>query len=267
MLPSIHLINRDVPVYGLLMAVGGVLGWLLSIWRAQRHQPELSRESVTRFYLIFVAGALIGAKVYSLVLVWPSLVSNISLLWTDTQLFLQMYVYGGMVFYGGLIGGGICVAVLLLARKTTFSSLETVFLPAVPLVHGIGRIGCFCAGCCYGMPTDSPIGVVYPAGGLAPAGVPLIPVQLFEAAGDFVLCLLLCLPLYHRYGRRLAVYLLGYGCLRFTTECFRGDAARGLAGPLSGAQWISLACIAAGLCITAVLCARALSARRKLPAR
>ena len=170
-------------------------------------------------------------------------------------------------FYGGLIGGGICVAVLLLARKTTFSSLETVFLPAVPLVHGIGRIGCFCAGCCYGMPTDSPIGVVYPAGGLAPAGVPLIPVQLFEAAGDFVLCLLLCLPLYHRYGRRLAVYLLGYGCLRFTTECFRGDAARGLAGPLSGAQWISLACIAAGLCITAVLCARALSARRKLPAR
>lgn len=207
MLPYIHLINRDVPVYGLLMAVGGVLGWLLSLHRAQRHAPELPRESVTRFYLIFLAGALIGAKVYALILVWSSLKRNFSLLWTNPQLFLQMYLYGGMVFYGGLISGALCVAGLLLSRSVRFSQLETVYLLCVPLVHGIGRIGCFCAGCCYGVPTDSILGVVYPAGGAAPSGIPLMPVQLFESAGDFVLCAVLCLPFYRQPGRRLAVYL------------------------------------------------------------
>ena len=85
MLPYIHLINRDVPVYGLLMAAGGALGWLISVHRAQRYAPQLSREAVTRVYLIFVAGALIGAKVYSLILVWPALTANISLLWNNPQ--------------------------------------------------------------------------------------------------------------------------------------------------------------------------------------
>lgn len=261
MLPYIHLINRDVPVYGLLMAVGGVLGWRLSLHRAHRHAPELPRESVTRFYLVFLAGALIGAKVYALILVWPSLKRNFSLLWTNPQLFLQMYLYGGMVFYGGLIGGALCVAGLLLSRSVRFSQLETVYLPCVPLVHGIGRIGCFCAGCCYGVPTDSILGVVYPAGGAAPSGIPLMPVQLFESAGDFFLCAVLCLPFYRQPGRRLATYLLGYGCLRFATECFRGDAVRGLAGPLSVAQWISIACITAGGITTLVLGFRALQRR------
>ena len=262
MLPYIHFINRDVPVYGLLMAAGGALGWLLSLYRARNHVPQLSRESVTRFYLIFAAGALIGAKVYSIILVWPSLKTDISLLWTDIQLFLQMYVYGGMVFYGGVIGGALCAAGLLLSRRASFSQLETVYLPAVPLVHGIGRIGCFCAGCCYGVPAAGVAGVVYPAGGLAPAGIPLVPVQLFEAVGDFVLCAVLCLPCYRQPGGRLAVYLMGYGCLRFATECFRGDAARGLAGPLSAAQWISIVCMAAGAVIAISLCWQAVIRRR-----
>lgn len=249
MLPYIHLINRDVPVYGLLMALGGTVGWLLSLHRAHRYAPQFPHESVNRCYLIFVAGALIGAKVYSLILVWPQLTANIALMWINPQLFLQMFVYGGMVFYGGLIGGILCVVGLLVSHKADFVQLETVFLPVVPLVQGIGRIGCFCAGCCYGAPTDSFLGVIYPAGGLAPGGIPLVPIQLFEAAGDCILCALLWLPIYRQPGQRLIAYLWGYGCLRFTTECFRGDAARGLAGPLSGAQWISMICIAAGIII------------------
>ena len=162
MLPYVHLINRDVPVYGLLMALGGLLGWLLCQHRAQRFAPQLPRESVTRFYLLFLAGALIGAKVYSLILVWPSLMENRTLLWTNPPLFLQMYIYGGMVFYGGLIGGILCAAGLLLSGRIRFPQLEVVYLPVIPLVHGIGRIGCFCAGCCYGIPTDGFWGVTYP---------------------------------------------------------------------------------------------------------
>lgn len=249
MLPYIHIIRRDVPVYGLLMMIGAALGWLLCMHRARRVASFIPRETVTRIYLLFGAGALIGAKIYSLALVWPYLVADLPHFWENPQLFLEKYVYGGLVFYGGLIGGLLCVAYLLITRKASFSFLESVYLPAVPLVHGIGRIGCFCAGCCYGVPTDSWFGVCYPAGGLAPAGIPLVPIQLFEAAGDMALCGVLCLPLYRKTGLRFSVYLLLYGCLRFVTECFRADTARGIIGPLSGAQWISLACIAAGVVI------------------
>lgn len=261
MLPYIHIIRRDVPVYGLLMMIGAALGWLLCMHRARRVASFIPRKTVTRIYLLFGAGALIGAKIYSLALVWPYLAADLPYFWRDPQLFLEQYVYGGLVFYGGLIGGFLCVAYLLIARKATFSFLESVFLPAVPLVHGIGRVGCFCAGCCYGAPTDSWFGVCYPAGGLAPSGVPLVPVQLFEAAGDLVICGVLCLPLYRRAGQRLSAYLLLYGFLRFVTECFRGDAVRGIAGPLSGAQWISLVCIAVGLLINVWLLACALHRR------
>lgn len=257
MLPYIHIGFRDYPVYGLLMAVGAVLGWLLCRSRARLAVPAMKPEQVTRIYLLFGAGALIGAKLYSLALVWPWLVQDLPHFREDPRLFLQHYLYGGLVFYGGLIGGFLCLAWVLAARRARFAQLETVFLPAVPLVHAIGRAGCFCAGCCYGRPTDSWLGVCYPEGGLAPAGIPLVPVQLMESAGDLVLFGLLLLPFYRTPGRRLALYLLGYGALRFTTECFRGDAARGLAGPLSGAQWISLVCLAAGLVLTVVLCLRA----------
>lgn len=253
MLPYIHIIRRDVPVYGLMMMIGAALGWMLCVHRARRVAPFMSRECVTRICIFFGAGALIGAKVYSLLLVWPYFVRDLPHFWENPQLFLERYVYGGLVFYGGLIGGFVCVAYLLISHKASFATLELVYLPAVPLVHGIGRIGCFCAGCCYGVPTESGFGVCYPEGGLAPSGVPLVPVQLFEAAGDLLLCGILCLPLYRQTGRRLSVYLICYGCLRFGIECFRGDAVRGFVGRLSGAQWISLICVVTGVLINALL--------------
>lgn len=246
MLPYIRIVYREVPVYGLCMMLGAALGWALSRLRAARPPAFLSPQTVDRCFLWIGGWALVGAKLYSLVLVWHSLVADLPLLAENLPLFLQKYLYGGMVFYGGLLGVFAAVGWLLRRHKITFSQLEWIFLPALPLVHALGRVGCFYAGCCYGRVTDSFWGVRYPPGGLAPAGVPLFPVQLWEAGGDLLLLGLLLLPLYHRPGQRMSAYLIGYGILRFFLEFFRGDPARGLAGALSSAQWISLGCLAAG---------------------
>lgn len=84
---------------------------------------------------------------------------------------------------------------------------------------------------------------------LAPNGVALVPVQLYEAAG----CLLLFLLL-DRLARRgwsggqlLPVYLSLYGAFRFLLEFLRGDGARGFWGPLSTSQWVALATLAVAL--------------------
>ena len=98
---------------------------------------------------------------------------------------------------------------------------------AQPLFHAFGRVGCFLAGCCYGIPAPAGwLGVTFPASAVeAPSGMPLLPVQLYEAAG----CVLLCLLLDHLTDRGwpgdrlLALYLALYGAWRFCIEFARAD--------------------------------------------
>ena len=104
MLPYIRIVCRQVPVYGLCMMLGAALGWALCRLRAARPPSALSPGTVDRCFLWIGGWALVGAKMYSLVLVWHSLVADLPLLAQNPTLFLQKYLYGGMVFYGGLLG-------------------------------------------------------------------------------------------------------------------------------------------------------------------
>jgi phosphatidylglycerol:prolipoprotein diacylglycerol transferase len=125
-------------------------------------------------------------------------------------------------------------------------------------------VGCFLAGCCYGRPTHSALGVVFPdpetpAGHLCRIGGPIHPVQLYEAAGLLGIAALL-VALAPRLARRPAgtlflVYLVAYALLRLVTEHFRGDVVeRGvLAFGLSTSQTIALAMVAAGLALAWLL--------------
>lgn len=90
-------------------------------------------------------------------------------------------------------------------------------------------------GCCYGCPTDSSLGVTFHVSPIAPNGVALVPVQLLEAAAEFLLFAVL-----------LGGYLATYGVLRFTLEFFRYDNYRGFLGPLSLSQWISIVTVVLG---------------------
>ena len=119
-----------------------------------------------------------------------------------------------------------------------------LLVPALALVAALGRVGCFCAGCCYGVECVSPVSVVFPETSLAaPPGVPRLPVQLFEAAVQLALFLAL---LWFTAGPRRArfaaeFYLACYCPARFLLEFFRGDDARGALWGLSTSQWLSAA--------------------------
>jgi len=118
----------------------------------------------------------------------------------------------------------------------------------VALAQGFGRLGCFMAGCCYGAETDSVLGIIFPEGGMAPAGVKLWPTQLFSAGGDFLIAGIL-LATYRKLphkGDGGALYLLLYAVGRFFVEFFRGDQ-RGAVGALSTSQFISIFIFAAAI--------------------
>ena len=147
------------------------------------------------------------------------------------------------MFYGGFFGAVAGAWGAARYFKLRFTDFFPVLGPAIPLMHAVGRVGCFCAGCCYGREAPPPWGIAFTHAIAGPNGVPLLPVQLWEAGAELVIFAFL-LWYTNRVAapaRILRVYMLAYAPVRFVLECFRGDPARGVYGPLSTSQWISLA--------------------------
>lgn len=244
MLPYITLWGSSLPTYSLLLLVGTAAAWCFFHRRVRARQENPGRWE--QAFLWGALGALLGAKVLYLLPRLPQLQADLPLLATSPVVFSARYLSGGFVFYGGLLGA-LAAAWLFCRRQGEFARLGADLVPAIPLLHAFGRVGCFLAGCCYGIhaPAGWP-GISFHRSLLAPNGVPLIPVQLFEAAGVFLLFLLLA-----RLSRRgwqgdslLLLYLAAYAPFRFLLEFLRGDAYRGFLGPFSTSQALSLAILA-----------------------
>lgn len=245
MLPYITIFAHRVAMYGVMAALGTALA-VLYLRRAEKRFPETAADAE----LVFIYGLLgmfVGAKLLSLLTVLPELRTDLPLLTSDIGAFFRKYLYAGFVFYGGLYG--ILSAVWLYAKLTgcQFALLARAYLPIVPLIHGFGRLGCFCVGCCYGKPSER-LGIAFTHSEIAPNGVPLLPVQLIEAALVFGLFFLLWqMSRRGMDGRRmLGWYLLVYSVGRFVLEFFRGDTYRGFIGILSVSQFIALLSILGG---------------------
>ena len=111
-----------------------------------------------------------------------------------------------------------------------------------PLFHIFGRIGCFLAGCCYGIESD--FGFTVHNNHLNPSinDVNRLPVPLIEAACNLLIFLFI-LYLFKKDKMRdklIYVYMIIYPVVRFTLEFFRGDEYRGFLFGLSTSQWISI---------------------------
>lgn len=258
MLPFVTLFGKSIPVYGLT----GLLGFLLGLGWVLIRAPGLGlkRDDGVYIYVFSAIGGLLGAKLLYILTVLPEL---LSLLRSGARLSeLWGYVAGGLVFYGAVLGGLPAAYFSARAYKVSLADYLPLLVLTLALIGFAGRIGCFCAGCCYGVESSSTLAVVYPEASLsAPSGVPLFPVQLFESAAQLALFLLLAWftlkPARARYAAEL--YLLCYAPLRFALEFFRGDTARGAIGALSTSQWLSIAAFSlASLCLF-------IRKRRKMP--
>jgi phosphatidylglycerol:prolipoprotein diacylglycerol transferase len=139
------------------------------------------------------------------------------------------------------------------AQNLPVLATSDIFAPGLAIGHGIGRLGCFAAGCCWGKPTRLPWAVTFTntnATTGVPLGIPLHPTQLYEAFAEAIICLLLVVELRrpHRDGQVIGLYALLYGFVRFGVEFVREhDASNPLGGPFTLEQWMALALAAGGL--------------------
>lgn len=148
----------------------------------------------------------------------------------------------GATFAGGLIGGAATFFFIYFVFgkkfdcKKNFRRVLDCAACAVPSAHFFGRIGCLMSGCCYGKPTDSPIGIH-----MVNLGYKVIPTQLFEAIFLLILASVLIFLLFKGKAHIMELYMLSYGVFRFIIEFFRGDDRGTLfSGLLSPSQIVSI---------------------------
>lgn len=237
--------------YGLMIAVGILLCIMMAAYRAKRY--SLNPEAIIDIALWGVASGFLGAKLLYVIVEWKAFLKNPgSVLGSE-----------GFVVYGGIITGVLAAIIYCRIKRLVFLEYFDLAAPSIALAQGVGRIGCFLAGCCYGRETDSFLGVVFPEGCMAPAGVKLLPTQLFSSAGDFLIMGILLW--YHKRnkctGNIGALYMALYGVGRFLIEFLRADDRGGIMG-LSTSQFISILIIAGAAVLFQVNRQRQVSGQR-----
>ncbi|HXZ27515.1 MAG TPA: prolipoprotein diacylglyceryl transferase [Terriglobales bacterium] len=242
-----HLGSLDFPTYGLMAALGLMVGLSVCVRLARRE--GIDPEQAWNLGLLAILAAIAGAKLFLLLDDW----SYYSEHWGE--FFSLSTLRAGGVWYGGLLVALAAAAWYIRRHHLPVRRVCDAFAPGVALGHAIGRLGCFAAGCCYGKPTRLPWGVIFTNPLAAqwsgtPLGVRLHPTQLYEAAVELANFFLLAwlLPRKKFDGEVIGAYMALYGFARFFLEFLRDDPERGsvFGGALTLTQLVSILLVVGG---------------------
>jgi len=199
----------------------------------------LDGDRVLDLGIYIIISALVGAKLLLLIVDFDYFRRQPAELWTLAR--------SGGVFYGGLVLAFLVGLWYMRRHRLPVWATADAIAPGVALGHVVGRMGCLLAGCCYGTPTLLPWGITFSdpfaaANVGTPLHLALHPTQLYDAAAEFLILLLLLAT--ERRGRRFNgrtfwIYILLYAASRFAIEFFRGDP-RGSTFGWSTSQAISM---------------------------
>jgi len=248
-----EIFGRPVASYGLFMILGAIAAWFLVRLlggKKDMHMPMA--------FLICICGGIVGTILLRPITRIPEIILNWETFNTWPIEMIVSYLFGEIVFYGALIGGAIALIIYCKGYKIPIMPFADLFAPGVAIAHGFGRIGCFLGGCCYGMQVNKshPFAVIYPDYSIgAPPGVPLLATQLIEAACLFIIAAALSIIYKKTAGRGFTVCLYGimYSIFRFILEFYRGDPIRGIYGPFSTSQYISIGIFIISLTLLCIL--------------
>jgi phosphatidylglycerol:prolipoprotein diacylglycerol transferase len=232
------------------------------ILRSEMGRKGFDQEASWDLVLAAALGGILGAKLYYVLLNFPHLLQDP---------LAAVFSRGGLVWYGGFLGGSAAVAWQIRSKKLPLPSMADAVAPALALAYAVGRIGCFLVGDDWGRPTGSWVGVRFPQGApptrvaiierefgiqvdpelIARFGdvIPVHPTQLYEVG--LSLAIFAFLWAVRKDTKRAAgwlfwVWLALAGTERFLIEFFRAKDDR-FFGVLTLAQVISVLLISVGI--------------------
>ncbi len=259
-----------VPIYsyGVMLGTSLVVGWFLVMRLAQ--QDHIDQQEAATMYMWTCVWSIIGSRALYVL-------TNLSDFNSITEMF--MVNRGGLVAYGGMIGGFLASWYGCRKRKIPLLQWADVVAPGVVLGTAITRVGCLLFGCDFGARTNLPWGIRFPGPtamaaqgspawqhhvrdlGLSRAAqwsYPVHPTQVYESLVGLGLFGLLMLIRKHRRfsGQVFLGWVLGYGIMRPLIEIVRDDDQRGNVGTLSTSQFIGIASVVLGLGLLVALVRR-----------
>ena len=244
--------------YGLMYLVAFAVTYFLAVYRLKNEAHRtFTIDHLQGLMTAVIVGLLIGARLGYVIFYNPSYyISN------PLEIILPFEFRGGirftgisgMSYHGGLIGGFLALVYYSSKYGLGVRNSADLLAPCGAAGYTFGRLGNFINGELWGRMTNAPIGMYFPdaSGGLRH------PSQLYEAFGEGILLFVFLWSLRHRVktpGAMFALYLIGYGTVRFVIEFFREpDLHLGfIFFWLTMGQILCLAMIAAGIALYLLL--------------
>ncbi len=221
--------NFHIPAYGIMIVIGYFIAIVISSKVALR--KGIDPLYIQSLSVWVVVGLVIGARLWFVAEYWEYFSNN----------FIEIFKLweGGMVFYGGFIGGLFCGLLYIKIKHLDIPEILDIMAPGVAIAIGIGRIGCFLNGCCFGRVTNSFIGVRFPQRYLPPVywshlkrglipsnalySLPVIPTQLISTI-DLLVIFGILWGIRNRVpftGFLFSLFIGLYGLHRFIIDYFR----------------------------------------------
>ena len=237
--------------YGLMYVLAFGAAFLVYRRQVRERNFPMSEDELSSLFFWGILALLVGARVFS-TLVYET--DNIYRLrpWLIFWPFRNGRFTGfqGMSYHGGVIGGVLSIIIYSKIKKWDRREIGDMYAASIPLGYTFGRLGNFINGELYGRITTSPLGMVFPAGGISPlnkdfariveaaeqmglsavsgpGGVlnyPRHPSQLYEMILEGIVLWTIIWLLRNRKpfkGFLIALYVSGYGFFRFFIEYFR----------------------------------------------
>jgi phosphatidylglycerol:prolipoprotein diacylglycerol transferase len=243
----VPLVHLPIYSYGVMLGLSLIVGWYIVLGLCER--DGMNREQMGTLYMYTAVSSVASAR----------------LLYVFTNLdrfdnFFDVFKVwqGGLVAYGGFLGGFLFGVIYCLVKKIRLLAWADNVVPSLGSGLAITRIGCLLYGCDFGkvmepakwwalrFPKDSPAWAEQVKQGLLAAtearSLPVHPTQVYESlVGVALLGITLLARRYRKFsGQVFAVFTISYGVLRFYIETLRADEQRGGIGPLSTSQFIGL---------------------------
>lgn len=229
---AFKLFGLEVRWYGILIALGVVIGTVLALREAKRR--GLNEDTLLDFLLFAIPGAIVGARIYYVVFSWDFYKNNPSEILNLRG--------GGLAIHGAVIAGVIIALIFSKIRKINFWVIADIVAPSLILGQAIGRWGNFANQEAHGGPTNLPWGILID-------GVKVHPTFLYESIWNFFVFLFL---MWYRKrakaeGEVFLLYIILYSLARGLIEGLRTDSL--MWGQFRVAQLISAATIIVGIMV------------------
>ena len=219
--PIVTIGPISVRWYGIMVALAVLTVVLWTLWQAKKDE-RISYDTALTAALVGIPSGIIFAKVLHVIDLWQYYIQHPG----------QIFNGAGLTIYGAVLGAALGIWIFSKVNKFQFSHFADMIAPGIILSQAVGRIGCTINGCCYGLQTSSPCGVIYThPNSLAPLGVAVLPTQIYEIIYNLIVFGILLIlrkrlkpdgSLFLIYLSLYSLWRLGIGFLRDGTPFLLG---------------------------------------------